>query len=96
LGVVDFYVSERATPPGLVRHVLITRWFWPRWFAHDGVHPSPAHLPALRRLLPDQELYEHRAPIPYLPGVRVPYYCFVGRRPGAPGAAPGDDAAIVP
>jgi S-adenosylmethionine-diacylgycerolhomoserine-N-methlytransferase len=80
LGVVDFYVSEADPPPGLRRHGALTRWFWPRWFGHDGVHPNPAHLATLRRLLPDHELHEGVGPVPYLPGLRVPYYLFVGRR----------------
>ncbi len=90
--------------PGLVRHGALTRWFWPRWFAHDGVHPNPAHLRTLRRLLPDHRLTEHRAPVPYLPGLRVPYYVFVGSktvatafRPGVAGnvrSSRGHDAAI--
>jgi S-adenosylmethionine-diacylgycerolhomoserine-N-methlytransferase len=81
LGVVDFYVSEPDPAPGLARHPAITRWFWPRWFGHDGVHPNPAHLSTLRNLFPDHELRERLAPVPYLPGVRVPYYVFVGRMP---------------
>jgi len=81
LGVVDFYVSERDPAPGLARHGALTRAFWPRWFGHDGVHPNPEHLPTLRRLLPDHRLLEGQGPVPYLPGVRVPYYVFVGRVP---------------
>jgi len=81
LGVVDFYVSEPDPAPGLARHAALTRWFWPRWFGHDGVHPNPAHLSTLRNLFPDHELRERLAPVPYLPGVRVPYYVFVGRMP---------------
>jgi S-adenosylmethionine-diacylgycerolhomoserine-N-methlytransferase len=80
LGVVDFYVSEPDPPPGLARHGAFSRWFWPRWFAHDGVRPDPRHLPALRQLLPDHRLQECTAPVPYLPGLRVPYYLFVGHR----------------
>jgi S-adenosylmethionine-diacylgycerolhomoserine-N-methlytransferase len=83
LGVVDFYVSEPSPAPGLARHGALTRWFWPRWFGHDGVHPNPAQLAQLRRLLPDHRLIEDLAPVPYLPGLRMPYYCFVGRAPGA-------------
>lgn len=79
LGVVDFYVSERRPDAGLVRHGALSRFFWPRWFAHDGVHLNPAHLPCLRARLPDHELLERRAPLPYLPGISVPYYVFVGR-----------------
>lgn len=80
LGVVDFYVSEASPPPGLQRHGALTRWFWPRWFAHDGVHPNPAHLRTLRRLLPDAHVAERLAPLPYLPGLRVPYYLCIGRK----------------
>lgn len=81
LGVVDFYASAARPAPGLVRHNVFTRQFWPRWFAHDGVHLDPAHLEALRQRIPRHELSEHRAAVPYLPLIRVPYYVFVGRRP---------------
>jgi S-adenosylmethionine-diacylgycerolhomoserine-N-methlytransferase len=81
LGVVDFYVSMAAGGPGRVRHGLPTRVFWPRWFGHDGVHLDPAHLAYLMARLPDHSLHEKRAPVPYLPGLRVPHYRFVGRKP---------------
>lgn len=80
LGVVDFYVSDAAGGPGTVRHSAFARWFWPRWFGHDGVRPNPDHLRLLRESLPVHQVLERRAPIPYLPGLRVPYYLFVGRR----------------
>ncbi|NEX23867.1 class I SAM-dependent methyltransferase, partial [Thiorhodococcus mannitoliphagus] len=81
LGAVDFYVSDARGGPGTVRHGAFTRHFWPRWFGHDGVHPKPDHLRLLRAQLPDCQLLECRAPVPYLPGLRVPYYIFVGRKP---------------
>jgi S-adenosylmethionine-diacylgycerolhomoserine-N-methlytransferase len=80
LGVVDFYVSDAIAGPGTIRHPAFTRWFWPRWFGHDGVHPNPDHLRLLCELLPAHELLERRAPVPYLPGLRVPYYLFVGQK----------------
>ncbi len=80
LGVVDFYVSDAEGGPGRVRHHALTRWFWPRWFGHDGVHPTPEHLRLLCQRLPDHQVLERRASVPYLPGLKVPYYLFVGRR----------------
>lgn len=79
LGVVDFYVSSANPPADQVTHSALGRWFWPRWFGHDGVHPNPAHLATLRERLPDHQLTESLAPVPYLPGLRVPYYRFLGR-----------------
>lgn len=78
---VDFYVSEATPAAGLHRHSAFARWFWPRWFGHDGVHPSAAHLPYLRERLPRHTLVEADAAVPYLPKLRVPYYRFVGRKP---------------
>lgn len=90
LGLVDFYISAAAPPPGQVRHGALARWLWPRWFGHDGVRLDPAHLATLRARLVDGWLAERRAPLPYLPGVRVPYYLFVGRTaPQATAGAPG-------
>lgn len=81
LGVVDFYVSNARPAPGLVRHALLARALWPRWFRHDGVHLGPERLERLRVSLPEHRLVEASAPIPYLPGFRVPYFRFIGRRP---------------
>jgi len=80
VGVVDFYVSRSHPAPGHVRHPIPTRWFWPAWFGHDGVHPSPDHLPYLESHLEVLTLREARAPIPYLPLVRAPYYVLLGRK----------------
>ncbi|MBK1722716.1 class I SAM-dependent methyltransferase [Thiocystis violacea] len=83
LGVVDFYVSDARGGPGEVCHGAFTRHFWPRWFGHDGVRPSPDHLRLLRERLAHHQLLERRAPLPYLEGLKVPYYVFVGRKPVA-------------
>lgn len=81
LGVVDFYVADAQPSSGLARHGALTRWLWPRWFAHDGVRLDSASLRALRTQLTMVHLYEGLAHVPYLPGLRVPYFVFVGRRP---------------
>ena len=80
LGVVDFYVSRQTAAEGLVQHKAWTRWFWPRWFAREGVRLDPDHLDHLRGCLSEHSLSEHRAPFPYLPFLQVPHYIFVGRK----------------
>ncbi len=85
--VVDFYVSGAKPAAGERRHGAFARFFWPRWFAHDGVHVTPDQLRCLRRRLPDHRCLERTAPLPYLPGLRVPYNVIVGRKPVRPAAA---------
>jgi S-adenosylmethionine-diacylgycerolhomoserine-N-methlytransferase len=84
LGVVDFYIGAINPGSGEVRHGAFSRWFWPRWFAHDGVRLNADHLPTLRETLPGSRIYEGRAGIAYVPGPRVPYYWFVGCKPAVP------------
>lgn len=74
LGVVDFYASPRTG---------LGRGFWQRWFSHDGVHLDPRHLPCLLAHTEPVCCEVRRAAVPYLPGLRVPYYLFIGRKPGA-------------
>ena len=80
LGVVDFHVSRAHSAPGRVRHGVATRIFWPLWFAHDGVYLSPDHLPYLESRVETLCCEEHLGKVPYLPGLRVPWYLFVGRK----------------
>ena len=80
LGVVDFYVANKRFCAGDVAHSLPERMFWQTWFGHDGVRLNVEHLPTLRRSLPKHETLESKAPVPYLPGIRVPYYLFIGRK----------------
>jgi S-adenosylmethionine-diacylgycerolhomoserine-N-methlytransferase len=80
LGVVDFYVSRKYPSDGLARHRWLTRTFWPTWFAMDNVFPSPDHVPFLHRHLDVLHFEEHKAKVPYIPLMRMPYYLFVGRK----------------
>lgn len=77
LGVVDFHLPAGGSRGGnsLGNH------FWQRWFAHDGVHLTDQHLRALQSLFIEPLVQERRAPVPYLPGLRAPYYLFVGVKP---------------
>lgn len=58
----------------------VTRSFWQAWFGHDGVHPDLAHMPALRTAVPDHTLTIGTTRLPYLPGIAMPYYRFLGRK----------------
>jgi S-adenosylmethionine-diacylgycerolhomoserine-N-methlytransferase len=80
IGVVDFYVSRKFPPASQVRHSWWTRAFWPLWFSFDNVFPNPDHVPYLHRRFTVQHFSEHRASMPYMPGCRVPYYIFIGRK----------------
>jgi S-adenosylmethionine-diacylgycerolhomoserine-N-methlytransferase len=80
IGVVDFYVARKHPQPGCARHSAFTRHFWPLWFGHDGVHPCPDHLPYLLARTDQLSLQEGLARVPYLPGVRTPYYRYIGRK----------------
>jgi S-adenosylmethionine-diacylgycerolhomoserine-N-methlytransferase len=80
LAVTDFHVSRREPPAGLERHGAFTRHFWPLWFGHDGVRPNPDHVPYLMHRCRTLVRLERRGPVPWLPGVRVPYHVFIGRR----------------
>jgi len=84
LGIVDFFVSERLPTPGRVRHGMLTRRLWPRWFGHDGVRLDP-QTPQRALTHPDLEVVrfvERRAAVPYVPALRVPYFIYVGVKTG--------------
>jgi S-adenosylmethionine-diacylgycerolhomoserine-N-methlytransferase len=72
LAVVDFTVSPAQS--------ALARRFWTLWFGHDGVRLNRAHVEALTACLPKHRLSEHRAPVPYLGGLKVCYYRFIGTR----------------
>lgn len=67
--VVDFCVP---------RDGRLARTFWPWWFGHDGVHPNADLVPYLRHKLPGAEITVSQAKVPYLPGLRVPYFRCIG------------------
>ncbi len=80
VSVVDFHVSRRDPATERVRHGPVARAFWRTWFERDGVFPNPDHLPYLARRFDVRVVRESNASVPYLPGVRVPWYLFVGHK----------------
>ncbi len=83
LGIVDFYVSSSRPMPGLARQPAALRMLCRAWFEHDGVRLNAEHITALQHALPEHQLIERTTRLPYVPGLRVPYYLFVGRKPAA-------------
>ena len=80
VGVVDFYVARQRPLPGWAEHSWLTRRGWPRWFALTQVCLHPEHLPTLASRFETVLRVESSAPVPYLPGPRVPCYRFIGRK----------------
>lgn len=82
IGVVDFFVARKHPEPDRARHSWWTRTFWPTWFGMDNVFLSPDHVPYLHRRFDRVFFEEGRGSIRYLPGLKAPYYIFVGRKAG--------------
>ena len=78
--MVDFYISRKWPGPGLRRHSSFQRFFWPSWFACDNVFLSPDHLPWLQCHFQTVRLEVRTGRVPYLLGLKAPYYIFVGRK----------------
>ena len=77
IGVCDFHVGD-GSRRGVAGHGWISRWFWPRWFAHDGVKLNPSHLPTLRENFTTVAERVAWNSIPWIPGARVSWFLFVG------------------
>jgi S-adenosylmethionine-diacylgycerolhomoserine-N-methlytransferase len=80
LGATDFYVARKWPATGRQRHSGWQRFFWPFWFSWDNVYLSPDHLPYLQSHLETVYLAERLGPMPYMFGLKAPYYVFVGRK----------------
>jgi S-adenosylmethionine-diacylgycerolhomoserine-N-methlytransferase len=81
IGVVDFYIARKWPEPGMKQHGIFWRYFWPTWFGFDNVFPSPDHLPWLQAHFQTVKREERLGRVPYLLGLRAPYYIFIGRKP---------------
>ncbi|MEO1428346.1 MAG: class I SAM-dependent methyltransferase [Cyanobacteria bacterium J06632_19] len=80
IGVVDFYVSQKHPPKGWQRHSFFDRNFWPIWFATDNVFLCPNRLAYLHHNFDRVSLTEGMGSLPFVPGLKVPYYRFIGRK----------------
>lgn len=70
LGVADFSLAPDQS--------ALSRHFWKSWFAHDGVRLNPEHPRTLAAACRDHRLDWSRTRLPWLGGLAVPRYLFVG------------------
>jgi S-adenosylmethionine-diacylgycerolhomoserine-N-methlytransferase len=80
--VVDFTLIDAAVAQlaDVQSQPAVLRWFWRRWFGHDGVRPDAHLLPHLNTCLEQVHLSVQRGRIPYLP-LSAAYMQFIGRTP---------------
>lgn len=81
LGVVDFYLPPMEQVARGRRLRRLEHAFWRRWFAHDGVMLDAERQLYVAGRTDDVWLEERSAAVPYIPGLRVPYYLYIGRKP---------------
>ncbi len=80
IGVVDFYVARKYPMKQWSSQSGFSRHFWPAWFGKDNVFLSSEHAPYLHYRFESIQFTERMATLPFLPGVKVPYYLFIGRK----------------
>lgn len=79
LAVIDFCTLPPNAPEGARPLSAWDRHFWPRWFKHDGVYLDPEVLPSLMRGATTTRLVQEKSRIPYLAGLRAPWFIWMGR-----------------
>lgn len=80
IGVADFTISHKWPVQGRRRHSAFGRFFWPMWFGWDNVFLNPDHLQYLQNRFETVRLIEGLGKVPYLFGLKAPYYVFLGRK----------------
>jgi S-adenosylmethionine-diacylgycerolhomoserine-N-methlytransferase len=80
IGIVDFYISRKWPERDLRRHSRFQRLLWPLSYAWNDVFLSRDHVPYLRSRFDQVFLGEYLGRVPYMLGLRSPYYVFIGRK----------------
>jgi S-adenosylmethionine-diacylgycerolhomoserine-N-methlytransferase len=78
--IVDFYISRKYPEAGLRKHSKFQRFLWPKSYAWDDVFVSPDHVPYLRAKFEPVRFEERLGRVPYMLGLKSPYYLFLGRK----------------
>lgn len=80
IGVADFTISHKWPPSGRVKHSAFQRWLWPMWFGWDNVFLNPDHPNYFQERFQTLHIQEGLGRVPYLLGLKAPYYVFVGKK----------------
>ena len=76
IGLVDFTCGHEADSFGTTLRDI----FWKHWFSYDGVELSALHRLEARNRFTTESVTVLTARVPYMLGMRVPYYRFIGRK----------------
>jgi len=80
IGVADFYIAHKWPGSGRKKHSAFQRFFWPMWFGWDNVFLSPDQVNYLQHRFQTLKLVEGLGKVPYMLGLKAPYYVFLGRK----------------
>ncbi|MEO1792901.1 MAG: class I SAM-dependent methyltransferase [Cyanobacteria bacterium J06629_19] len=80
IGVVDFFIAHKHPATYQTQQSWLSRNFWQLWFAADNVFLSADHSGYLHHRFTPVSYAENRAKIPYLLGLKAPYYQFIGQK----------------
>ncbi|MEM9008668.1 MAG: class I SAM-dependent methyltransferase [Cyanobacteria bacterium P01_F01_bin.86] len=80
IGVVDFFIAHKHPAPYQTPQSWISRNFWQLWFAVDNVFLSADHSAYLHHRFTPIHYHETQAKVPYLFGLKAPYYQFIGQK----------------
>ena len=80
IGVVDFFVAHKHPASYQTPQSWLSRNFWQLWFAADNVFLSADHSAYLHHRFTPISYTETCAKVPYLFGLKAPYYQFIGQK----------------
>ena len=86
IGVVEFSIPHKHPAPYLTPQSWLSRHFWPLWFATDNVFLSADHSAYLHHRFTPIHYRQSCGKVPYLFGLKAPYYQFIGQKRHDPAA----------
>ncbi|MEL6492182.1 MAG: class I SAM-dependent methyltransferase [Cyanobacteria bacterium J06621_3] len=80
IGVVDFFIAHKHPAAYQTYQSWLARNFWQLWFAADNVFLSADHSAYLHHRFTPISHTETCGKVPYLFGLKAPYYQFIGQK----------------